>query len=172
MQFQNLQVNWEELPKASSAELRPIEKVYLKVLYISWSITYAILLAAAITVVLLIDDIDQQIWLPIVISATIFMAMATFIIGIGAFKRKAYAVREKDILFRTGWIIQKLHIIPFSRVQHCVVQSGPIERKFGLSSLSVYTAAPDGNDIAIRGLKHEDAATLKTYILEQIQPLN
>lgn len=171
MQFQNLQVHWEDIPKASTVELKPIERVYLKVLYISWSILFIVLLAAAITLILLIDDIDKSIWLPVSIGVILLTAIATFIIGTGSFKRKGYAVREKDILFRSGWIIQKLHIVPFNRVQHCVVQSGPIGRKFGLASLSIYTAASNITDISIRGLKTEDAETLKAYILEQIQPL-
>ena len=171
MQFQNLQVQWEQMPKASTVDLKPIEKAYLKVLYISWAILFIILLAAAVTLVLLIDDINQQLWLPLSIGVTLLTAIATFISGTGSFKRKGYAIREKDILFRTGWIIQKLHIVPFNRVQHCVVQSGPIGRKFGLASLSIYTAASSITDISIRGLKTEDAETLKAFILEQIQPL-
>jgi len=171
MQFQNLQVQWDEIPKASTADLKPVEKAYLKVLYISWSLWFVIILGAAITLVLLIDDIDEKLWLLISIGAVVLTAIATFVIGTKSFKRKAYAVREKDILFRSGWIVQKLHIVPFNRVQHCVVQSGPIGRKFGLASLSIYTAASNITDISIRGLKSEDAETLKAYILEQIQPL-
>lgn len=172
MQFQNLQVQWDELPKATDVILKPIEKTYLKVLYISWSILYAILLAVVIAFVLLVEDVDQQLWLPLGIGIVVLLAAATFIIGTGSFKRKAYAVREKDVLFQTGWIIRKLHIVPFNRVQHCVVQSGPIGRRFGLAAVNIYTAASNNQDISIRGLKTEDAETLKSFILEQIQPLN
>lgn len=171
MQFQNLQVQWQSLPHAAETQLQPIEKAYLRVLYISWSITYAILLAAGITLILLIDDIDHWIVLPAFLGLTVIAIIATFIIGKGSFRRKGYAVREKDIVYRTGWIIQKVHVVPFNRVQHCVVQSGPIARWYGLSSLAIYTAASNINDIAIRGLKHADAEKLKEYILEQIQPL-
>ncbi len=171
MQFQNLQVHWDQIPKASTVELKPIERTYLKVLYISWSLLFLVILATAITLILLIDDIDRVIWLPISTGTIILTTLITLIIGIESFKRKAYAVREKDIIFRTGWIIQKLHVVPFNRVQHCLVQSGPIERKFGLSSLSIYTAASNISDISICGLKKEDAEALKAFILEQIQPL-
>ncbi|MCE3282761.1 MAG: hypothetical protein K0Q66_1498 [Chitinophagaceae bacterium] len=172
MQFQNLQVLWDQLPKAASAQLKPIEKEYLKVLYISWAITYGILLAVAITLVLLVDDIDRGVWLPVSIGVILVAVIITFIIGTASFRRKAYAVREKDILFQTGWIFRKFHVVPFNRVQHCLVQSGPIGRRYGLSSLSIYTAASNASDISIRGLKHEDAETLKAYILQQIQPLH
>jgi uncharacterized protein len=171
MQFQNLQVHWESLPKASDVELKPVEKDYLKVLYISWSIMYVLILAVAVGIILIIDEMDLSLWLPLTIGAIILLAAATFIIGTGSFRRKAYAVREKDILLRTGWIIQKLHIVPFNRIQHCVVQSGPLGRKYRLSSLSIHTAASGVQDITIRGLRTEDAEALKSYILEQIQPL-
>ncbi|HEX6914767.1 MAG TPA: PH domain-containing protein [Chitinophagaceae bacterium] len=171
MQFQNLQVNWENIPKSGSAELKPIEKEYLKVLYISWGILYAILFMAVIAVLLLVGDVDTSWWI-LTMAGIAAVAIVNFIIGTGSFRRKGFAVREKDILYRTGWIFQKLHIVPFNRVQHCVVQSGPIGRRFGLASLSIYTAASNINDIAIHGLKNEDAESLKAWILEQIQPLN
>lgn len=171
MQFQNLQVHWESLPKASEVELKPVEKDYLKVLYISWSILYVVLLAVAVAIILLVEEIDSSLWLPLSIGAIALLAATTFIIGTASFRRKAYAVREKDILLRTGWIIQKLHIVPFNRVQHCVVQSGPLGRKYHLSSLSIHTAASGVQDITIRGLRTGDAEALKSYILEQIQPL-
>lgn len=171
MQFQNLQVQWEEIPRASTVELKPVEKAYLKVLYISWSIMYVIILSGLVALYFMVEDAKEDIIAAIVLAAFVIAVAGTFIIGTASFRRRAYAVREKDILFRTGWIIQKLHIVPFNRVQHCVVQSGPIGRKFGLASLSIYTAASSISDISIRGLKTEEAESLKAYILEQIQPL-
>ena len=171
MQFQNLQVHWESLPKASTVELKPVERDYLKVLYISWTIIYLVLLAVAVTIIVLIDDIDHKFWIAFTILVIAVFAAITFIAGKASFLRKSYAIREQDILFQTGWIVQKLHIVPFNRIQHCVVQSGPLERKYGLSSLSIHTAASNVHDIAIHGIRTEDAETLKSYIIGQIQPL-
>lgn len=171
MQFQNLQVHCEALPKATEVELKPVERDFLKVLYITWGIVYAILLAIDITIIVLLEDIDHKFWLAFSMGIILATAVTTFIIGKASFLRKAYAVRERDILLRTGWIIQKMHIVPFNRIQHCVVQSGPVGRKYGLSSLSIYTAASNEQDISIKGLKTGDAETLKSYILQQIQPL-
>ena len=172
MQFQNLQVHWESLPKAADVALKPVEKDYLKVLYISWSILYAIILVALVVCIVFIDELQEPLWLMLSAGVFLLLVITTFAVGTGSFKRKAYAVREKDVLYRTGWFIQKLHIVPFNRVQHCVVQSGPIGRRYGLSSLSIFTAASGDQDISIQGLKTEDAEALKSYILEQIQPLS
>jgi uncharacterized protein len=171
MQFQNLQVDWQQLPRAADAALKPIERDYLKVLYLSWSIFYTILLIALVLCLVYIPEMQTALWLTMSIGCFVLLAALTFIIVTGSFKRKAYALREKDVIYRTGWIFWKLHIIPFNRVQHCVVQSGPIERKFHLATISIYTAASNVHDISIRGLKPEDAESLKAYIIQQIQPL-
>lgn len=171
MQFQNLQVQWETLPRAEAVSLQPIERDYLKVLYLSWSIFYTILIAAWVVLIILIDRLQEPEWILTGSGALAVAVLANFIIGTASFRRKAWAVREKDILYRTGWIFQRLHIVPFNRVQHCMVQSGPIERKFGLSTVSIYTAASNVNDISIHGLKHADAEALKNFILDQTKPL-
>lgn len=171
MQFQNLQVQWDTLPKAAEVVLKPVEKDYLKVLYIGWAIVYGSIAVALITGIVMIEELREPTWLAAGAGVFVLMVVATFVIGTGSFRRKAYAVREKDVLFRTGWLVQKLHIVPFNRVQHCVVQSGPIGRKYGLASLTIYTAASGNDDISIRGLRTADAESLKSYILEQIQPL-
>lgn len=172
MQFQNLQVNWQQLPQAASVEMKPIEKAYLKVLYISWSLAHLLYLAVLITCIWFIEKLQEPMWISICIAGYILFTAGVFIIGTASFKRKAYAVREKDVIYRTGWIFQKLHIIPFNRVQHCVVQSGPVERKFKLASISIYTAASNIHDISIKGLLPDEAESLKSFIMQQIQPLN
>jgi uncharacterized protein len=171
MQFQNLQVDWLQLPQAAAAEMKPIEKPYLKVLYITWGIFYLVALIALILALIFTEPTPTVFWKTIIISCFCVVTVTTFIIITQSFKRKAYAVREKDIIYRTGWIFQKLHIIPFNRVQHCVVLSGPIERKFGLAGISIFTAATHVHDISIKGLLPDDAEALKGYIMQQIQPL-
>jgi membrane protein YdbS with pleckstrin-like domain len=171
MQFQNLQVDWQQLPQASATEMKPIEKAYLKVLCIAWGIFYLLALVAIIIAITFIDPAPTLFWKGMIFISFGLITIVTFVIIMQSFKRKAYAVREKDIIYRTGWIFQKLHIIPFNRVQHCVVQSGPIERKFHLAAISIFTAATHVHDISIRGLKPDDAELLKTYIMQQIQPL-
>jgi membrane protein YdbS with pleckstrin-like domain len=172
MQFQNLQVDWQQLPQAASVEMKPIEKTYLKVLYLSWSIFYLLLLAAVILCIVYIEPRMSFFWQMITYSAYVLTVIGTYLAVTGSFKRKAYAVRDKDVIYRTGWIFQKLHIIPFNRVQHCVVQSGPIERKFKLAGISIYTAASNVHDISIKGLKPDEAESLKAFIMQQIQPLS
>jgi uncharacterized protein len=72
-------------------------------------------------------------------------------------------------MYRTGWIYQRFHLIPFSRIQHAVVVSGPIERKYGIASLKLYTAAGDTKDISIPGLRSSFAEQLKQMVIQKTQ---
>ncbi len=171
MSFSNLPIPEEGLPEVQSVPLKPIHPDYLKTLRISWLITFSIILAGIITLYLLVDELHT--FLAIAIGTTAYMLVTGFtvIAGTRSFRRKKYAVRERDILYSTGWIFQNLHMVPFNRLQHCVVNMGPIERRFGLASVSLYTAASEGRDITLPGLKQEEAEQLKELIMQQIQPL-
>ena len=84
-----------------------------------------------------------------------------------SFSRKAYALRERDLIYRSGWIIQRFSICPFNRIQHCSLSAGPFERKLGLSSISVYTAGTEGSDIKISGLTEATAFALRDFIMKK-----
>jgi membrane protein YdbS with pleckstrin-like domain len=77
-----------------------------------------------------------------------------------------YALREKDISLKSGWFWKSMVTIPFNRVQHCDIRQGVIDRQFGLSKLTIYTAGGQSADLMIPGLRPEVAEKLKTYILK------
>ena len=53
-----------------------------------------------------------------------------------AFHYMGYALREKDISYRSGWLWRSMVTVPFNRVQHCEIKQGLIDRRFGLSRLT------------------------------------
>lgn len=91
--------------------------------------------------------------------------------GTRSFKRKGYAIRQHDLLYRSGWLFQSLHVVPFSRIQHVAVNIGPIDRKYGLAKLSFFTAAGEVMDIAIPGLPLDEAYSIKEYVMNRIKPM-
>ena len=158
----------DELPRYSEAPLQPVESSYKSVLLIEWSIAYTCMLAGIISLILLVDDVQKwQVILPvtIVFVTAVALTYASIIIG---FKNRSWALRDKDIIFKTGWLFQSTHIIPFVKVQHAIVRSGPIGRRYGLASIRLMTAASHGGDISIKGLKQETADQLKGWIMEKI----
>ena len=97
--------------------------------------------------------------------------LVLFIISIllvnGQFKIKAFGLRERDIMYRTGLIWRKTTTIPFNRIQHSEIKEGPIAKRFGLCTLNVYTAGGAQSDMKIPGLLKEEGVRIKDYITGQ-----
>jgi hypothetical protein len=55
--------------------------------------------------------------------------------------------------------------VPRTRVQHTDVSQGPIERRFGLGTLVVYTAGTDHAMVALSGLDHGRALMIREHLL-------
>lgn len=168
MQYENPIIPHADIPQYAKVPLQPVETRYKRVLFISWGIAYGVVLIALVCLFVFVQQF--QLWWAIGAAALVFVLLVTLTIAaihIG-FKNRAWALRDKDIIFKKGWLFQSTHIIPFIKIQHCVVRSGPIERKFGLASVRLMTAASGDVDISIHGLQLETAEQLKEWIMEKI----
>lgn len=164
--FSNEAVELSSLPRAEETNLHPIEQSYWKVLQWGWMITWGILLLSVTVIILVTSPKDTLLWLLIVMPLLLFCLLTYWLIR-KSFSRKAYALRDKDIIYRRGWLVERISVCPFNRIQHCSINSGPFERKLGLASLSVYTAGTEGADIKIPGLKEETALALRDFIMKK-----
>ncbi len=79
-----------------------------------------------------------------------------------------FAIREKDILFRSGYISSKITIIPFNRIQHSAINRSFLDKIFGISSLKIYTAGGTGSDMHIPGLFPDLAVQLNQTLSQKV----
>ena len=156
------------LPKAEHVPLIPIERSYLTVIRIEWSISAAILLIIAIALVLSIELLQGPLWMSIIFGGWLVLTATYFFVQQKGFYSKAYALRDKDLIFRSGWIVRKISTCPFNRIQHSSVNTGFFERRYGLATLALYTAGTNDADLRIPGLKEADAYAMKEWITQKI----
>lgn len=71
-----------------------------------------------------------------------------------------YAEREDDLLVRRGVLVRRTSVVPYGRMQYVDVTAGPLDRRYGLSTVVLHTAAA-ATDAAIPGLRAEEAARLR-----------
>lgn len=83
-------------------------------------------------------------------------------------KRWRYEVDEKGVDLQRGIIITKRTIIPINRIQHVDTEQGPIYRKYGLSSISLSTAATTHE---IPALDVETANAMRNTISERVRKI-
>ncbi len=168
MTFINAEVDVTLLPAAEELTLQPVQKKYLKVLRLEWALT-AVFLAGSIALLLLfIPQLRSLWWWIALVFTSVFIIAAYYIVQQKSFSYLAYAVRDRDVIYRRGWLVRSTKVCPYNRVQNCSIQSGPLERRWGLASLQLYTAGSEGADMRIPGLALHEAEGLRQFILSKI----
>jgi membrane protein YdbS with pleckstrin-like domain len=84
-----------------------------------------------------------------------------------AFRHTSYKIDALGIEIRRGVIWRIVINIPRSRVQHIDVSQGPIERRFGLGTLTIYTAGTAHAMVALQGLAHPTALAVRNHLLPE-----
>lgn len=164
MDFSNQTISPDDLPSVEAVTFHPLENDYLLVERISFFLGQAIIIAIAVPVFLLVDPLQDAKVLAIFIALFLCLSVLSFVSTGLSFKYSGYALRERDLLFKSGWLKRRIRIVVRSRIQHVSVQSGPIERKFGLSSVSIFTAGSSEADFTIKGIKEQTALGIKEWI--------
>lgn len=78
-----------------------------------------------------------------------------------AYAHTWYRLDEDGLWIARGVVWRRVTHVPRSRVQHTDVSQGPLERKYGLGTLVVYTAGTDHARVALPGLAWEMATALR-----------
>lgn len=85
---------------------------------------------------------------------------------IGRYYRSwGYVEREDDLYLTHGVLFRTLVAVPYGRMQLVEVESGPLERAFGLATVTLKTASPETN-ATIPGLVPEEAARLRDQLTQ------
>jgi membrane protein YdbS with pleckstrin-like domain len=79
-------------------------------------------------------------------------------------RRLRYLVDEGGLRIRRGVFWRKVIWIPISRIQHTDFSQGPVQRPFGLATLTVHTAGTEGASISLAGLEHGVATRLCDHL--------
>lgn len=168
MPFSNTALAIETLPAVEAVELEPVHPDYLRILRIEWRITSAVLFLIAAALLYFIPGIRNLWGYSALGGFALFFSLFYYILQEKSFPFRAYAIREKDVLYQKGWITRSLKVCPFRRIQNCSVVSGPLERKYGLATIVIYTGGSEGADMRIPGLQQEKAEKLRQFIVSQI----
>lgn len=164
--FENPSLALEDLPKIDSQEFKGIEKRYKVFLHLR----NLLLIAVVFTVVVLLNifgeteaEIEDWYFAGAYILLFIFWIQSFVLVELG-FPRKSYLLRQHDLLYRTGYLMQKITAVPKNRIQHVEIRQGVFLRLFKLSKLVIFTAGGSSSDLSISGLTPEDAEQLKEHI--------
>lgn len=164
--FENFEVN--DFPDITTIDFKSIQKKYFRVIVFNILIVFLIVFLALFFLIKfkLQEEIPEYISYFYILYFIVFPYV--LLISFFGFKKRKYAVREKDISYKSGFFFKKVTTVPFSRIQHIEVEEGVFSRIYNLASLSVYTAGDSSDDLDIGGLNKEEALKIKEFISQKI----
>ncbi|MES2544304.1 MAG: PH domain-containing protein [Bacteroidota bacterium] len=165
--FTNETIDTARLPKFEEVLLTPLHPNYWKVTIINLLIFFSILGTALGLFLFYVEEaLDSR--TQILIGFAILASLIFFFSRI-AYKKKGFAFRNHDVLFRNGIIATNTIVIPYNRVQHVALHEGLVSRYFGLAKIEIFTAGGSSSDIEIPGIQKEQAENIKQLLMGKIQ---
>ena len=170
--FENREIAQDELPQADSVNWLGMDRNFLRRLMTQAAIGMVFVIIAVSSLRAIFDAAfaDENIeisfgylWLLIPLIAIPLFAWPAISVP-----RIAYAVRDKDILYKSGVFWQTVTAIPFNRIQHVEKSSTPLDRRFDIATLQLFTAGGSGGDLKIHGLSAQAAENLRVFIIEKV----
>ncbi len=164
--FQNPEIALNDLPGMEELEWQKLHPDFVRRVQVEHAlIALAPLAGAAVFSVLLNFPLLQStiLWILAIGFAIFFVTWPRISVP-----RRGYVVRDKDIVFRSGVIWRSVTAIPYNRIQHVETSNTPLDRKFGVATLQLFTAGGSGGDLKIDGLDAKVAEKLRIYILEKV----
>ncbi|MEM7657335.1 MAG: PH domain-containing protein [Bacteroidota bacterium] len=167
MRFENAEIELDLLPKVATVDFTPLPSNFLTRKLLGLGIFQAILFIGMAVGIYVQDQLStQQAWIAGLLSWVI-IGLLRFWATTKGFRFKGYALRERDLMYRSGWLWHTQLIVPFNRVQHCAIHQGPLDKLFQLATLKVFTAGTDSSDLSIPGLHPDRAQQLKEFLLKR-----
>lgn len=113
-------------------------------------------LAAALVLLVLFGPAEA-------VAALVAAAAVTGLLLLAVQRRFAawgYLEREDDLLVRRGVLVRRTSVVPYGRMQYVDVTAGPLDRRMGLATVTLHTAAA-ATDASVPGLLAPEAARLR-----------
>lgn len=165
--FTNPTLDTANLPRFEEVKFDSLHTSYWKVLLIIKFIVFAILgTALGFT---LVYNKEFTPYRPQLIVAFAALVAVVILFSRISFKKRGFAFREHDVLYRSGIIATNTLVIPYNRVQHVALHEGAISRIFGLAKVEIFTAGGNKSDIEIPGIRKEQAENIKQLLMGKIR---
>ncbi|HWH17580.1 MAG TPA: PH domain-containing protein [Allosphingosinicella sp.] len=95
--------------------------------------------------------------------------LLVFVVPARRYRAWAYEATGDELHVRHGIWMQSRTVVPFGRVQHIDVSQGPVERHYGVGTLTLHTAGTRSGAVALPGLEIATAERMRDEIRGKIR---
>jgi len=130
----------------------------------------AILMSLPFFVAALALEVRAPFWPGIIIGpVTILAFIAILRIPMRRHLARGYTMGDDRLRVVRGILFRHDTVVPFGRVQHIDVNQGPLERMFGISTLTLHTAGTHNASVHLPGLEEGLAREMREEIRAHIR---
>ena len=165
--FTNETINTTLLPKFEEVQFSVMHPDYWKVILTGLTLFFLLIGIGAGLTVYFNEDLFPYISYCSVVYVVLLLLILFF--SRISFKKKGFAFRTHDVLYRHGIIATNTLVIPYNRVQHVALHEGLLSRYFGLAKIEIFTAGGSSSDIHITGITKGQAESIKQLLMGKIQ---
>ncbi|RAJ26629.1 hypothetical protein LX77_00884 [Gelidibacter algens] len=170
--FTNQQIDLETLPTIDDIVFKPISKRYLKIIVLNRSLFYSLLFSALIIAKFMVEAVNFHLVFWYVLWGVVLVCIIDVVITVLAFKKRKYAIREQDVIYSKGLLVNSISAVPISRIQHLEISRSWLARKFNLATLKIFTAGESGIDLSIDGLNYDEAKQINDFLSGKVNGTN
>ncbi len=131
-----------------------------------WQWLIALLVIALVVTVFILPR-SGSLWASALVPLALVGVLIVWLWPPTYYRHLRYGVDATGIVIERG-VLWRSHIaLPRARIQHTDVSQGPLERRYGVGTLKLYTAGSRHTMIELQGLTHSDAVALRDALLAE-----
>ncbi|MFQ3787076.1 PH domain-containing protein [Halomonas sp. A29] len=167
MTFSNASLDPQRLPLLKEAALEPVSRRLAPCQAALRTLHWLFLTLLAFFLLRLHEELAA--WQPWLTAGVATLGAVSVLMGWCDARRRAYGLRQHDLIYRRGLLVRRIQVLPLARLQHVETLSNPVERVFGLVRLACFTAGGRGADMVLEGLTAERAVAIRQHLLAQLE---
>lgn len=168
MSFTNVQLAVDSLPRFADVEFHELHPSYARVL-LGVALAFQIPVFIGLNV-LLFAVLVPVAGLPLFAAGLLFVSILLLFVFLSWFTFRSarvmrYAVRQHDVIVRSGVFWKKETVQPIRRIQHVEQHQGPVDKHYGLYELKLFSAGTGHFTFRVPGLDGDSASRIRQFIL-------
>jgi membrane protein YdbS with pleckstrin-like domain len=147
---------------AGRIEMHPVDPATIVIW--RWETTVTVLILAIASFVPLLPTAPK---LGLALAAAVFFVGMVFAFWWPARRYRClrYGLDEFGLVLQSGVWWRKQISLPRVRIQHSDVSQGPLQRRYGIATLKLYTAGSRYTKIELEGVQHAEALALRDSLV-------
>lgn len=145
--------------------LTPLHPNYLKVVRLGTLVAALPFVIGALAFEF-VGELPRGAFLVPVLLAALYLIIR---VPLRRYQARGYQLGDDRLRVVRGLVFRSDTVVPFGRVQHLDVHQGPFERAYGLATLVLHTAGTHNASVALPGLGHADAVSMREIIRAHVK---